>query len=112
MKTNTVFDMCSRGEKPVLYFLGLGNCKVVDGWAAGGAWLLLQVMDGEYVGKELWCSAEYDDDYVTYMAHCDDDGFLFNRNPAVEVLAVQSEVGGDFIPELDGRVFKIRKERK
>lgn len=112
MKVDKVFDMCSNGEEPVLYFASLGNCKVKDAWAAGGPWLLLQVMDGEYAGSELWCEAWYSDDFVTYRIHSNDDGFLFNRDPAVEVLDVQSEVGGDFIPGLSDRAFRIYKEKK
>lgn len=111
MKVDKVFDMCSNGEKPVLRFVGLGNCKVLDGYAAGGAWILLQVMDGKYLGKKLWCEAWPGDSFVVYRSHCDDDGFLFNGNPDIAVLDAQSEVGGDFVPELNGRLFRIEKEK-
>jgi hypothetical protein len=84
-----------------------GHVKLIDGWAAGGAWQVFEFVDGPFVGRTISCAA----DRLTfeYRAHCNDDGFLFNRDPAREVKDTETECPGGFYPEWDEMIFTIKE---
>ena len=93
----------------------VGTVVTVDGVAAGGAWEAFKFLDGPFAGKVLYCQADdiWEHDQVAsfeYSAHCCDDGMLFNKDPERFNPDKDEDWGGDYVPELDGRVFTIKGE--
>lgn len=71
-----------------------GRVRVVNGLAAGGAWYMLEVLDGPRTGARLWV-----DDDLVYWADVSDDGFLLNQaRPDPD-----NDEGGAYFPDLDGQ---------
>lgn len=74
-----------------------GRARVVDGLAAGSAYILLEVLDGPLAGTRLWV-----DDSLTYAADVNSDGFVLNASPARVLGPGDDDWGGAYLPALDG----------
>ena len=74
---------------------------VSDGWAAGGAYYLIDLDRGPHAGKKIWL-AQLNEDDLTYATRDNSDDFKFNF-PEDEV--DDDVVGGDYIPDLEGTYF-------
>ena len=93
-----------------------GDVRLTDGVAAGGPWMVFTFDTGPYAGKTIACT---DDNYgnydrgltFTYLAHASDDGMLFNKDPSRFDPAHDDDLGGDFIPELDGKVLTLKEKK-
>lgn len=85
--------------------------KVVDGVAAGAAWIGVEILDGPHVGKGVWLRIEKE--RLCYLAEYEDDGFTFNVSVENQQLiprwvsGIPYEYTGEIIPDWNGRTFEI-----
>jgi len=82
-----------------------GKVKILDSWAAGGAWHLVQFLEKNeelpMPEKPVWMF-NYGA-HLTYFADSNDDGFVFNAPEGrVEDDNEDLVAGGQYLPEFEG----------
>lgn len=90
---------------PVEFDTDKGKISVIDGFAAGGSWILVEFLDGPYVGRKLWMNN--DENSAEYRANCSDDGMVFNVDPKEPSDGDVAE-GGEFDPSLEMMTITIK----
>ncbi len=84
-----------------------GKVVLTDGVAAGRAWYGFRFVDGPYAGKVVYCY-EQPGPRFEYVAHACDDGLWFNVDPDMREQDCE-DCGGDYVPELDGKMLTIKE---